>query len=94
VPIKFRVYRPFVEFSPDSPCRNWDVWPLPKDFADFCRAAEIPYLDFTEPFQAAVKAGGMPYAPTDSHWGPEGHKLAADLVRDEIRRRGWLPARE
>jgi hypothetical protein len=94
VPIKFRVCRPFVDFAPDSPCRNWEVWPLPGKFAEFCRAAEIPFLDFTGPLQAAVKNGGMPYAPSDSHWGPEGHKLAANLLRDEFRRRGWLPLRQ
>lgn len=94
VPIKFRVYRRFVEFPADSPCRDWEVWPLPKDFADFCRATEIPFLDFTEPLQASVKAGGMPYARTDSHWDPEGHRLVANILRDEIRRRGWLPAKQ
>jgi hypothetical protein len=93
VPIKFRVYRQFVEFPAESPCRNWELWPLPKDFADFCRTAEIPFLDLTEPLRAAVKAGRMPYARTDSHWGPEGHQLVANLLREEIRRRGWLPAR-
>jgi hypothetical protein len=94
VPIKFRVYRQFVEFPSDSPCRNWEVWPLPKDFADFCRSAEIPFLDVTEPLQAAVKAGGMPYPRADSHWGPEGHRLVANILRDEIRRRGWFPAKQ
>jgi len=93
VPIKFRVYRPFVEFPSGSPCRQWDVWPLPKEFADFCRTAGIPFADLTEPLQAAVQAGGMPYARTDSHWGPEGHRLVADFLRDEIRRHGWLPGR-
>jgi hypothetical protein len=90
VPIKFRVYQPCVEFPADSPCRHWTVWPLPKEFAEFCRTSAIPSLDFTQPLQAAVKAGGMPYARTDSHWGPEGHRLVAGMLRDELRRRGWL----
>lgn len=93
VPIKFRVYHRSVEFPAGSPCRNWKVWSLPKDFADFCRSAEIPFLDLTEPLESAVKAGSMPYARTDSHWSPEGHRLVANLLRDEIRRRDWLPAR-
>jgi len=94
VQIKFRVYRQFVEWPSGSPCRQWEVWPLPKDFDDFCRAAAIPFVDLTAPLQAAVQAGGMPYARTDSHWGPEGHRLVANLLRDEIRRRGWLPAKQ
>ena len=90
VPIKFRVYRRFVEFPSGSPCRNWEVWPLPKECADFCRTSSIPFLDLTEPLQAAVQTGGMPYARTDSHWSAQGHRLVANLLRDEMRRRGWL----
>lgn len=91
VPIKFRVYRPFMEFSPDSPCSKWALWDLPADFAAFCDAAQISYLDLTEPLRESVRAGGFPYPPNDSHWGAEGHRLVARLLRDEIRRRGWLP---
>lgn len=90
VPIKFRVYREFVEFASDSPCPNWDVWTLPKDFADFCRTTGIPFIDFTAPLTDAIREGKMPYAPTDSHWGPDGHRLAAEILRDEFRRRNWF----
>lgn len=92
VPIKFRVYREFVEFAPDSPCRNWNPWSLPKDFADFCRDAGIPFLDFTDALKESVSEGKMPYGAADSHWGPDGHRQAAEILRDEFRRRNWLPA--
>jgi hypothetical protein len=86
VPDKFRVYRPFVEFRPDSPCQQWAPWPLPADFAEFCRAAQIQFLDLTGPLQESVRQGGMPYAPADSHWGAEGHKLVARTLHDQLNR--------
>ena len=93
VPVKFRVYRSFVRFPPDSPCRDWTLWPLPGRVADFCRSENLPFLDLTEPLQDAVRGGGMPYSPVDSHWGPEGHALVADLLAAEFIRRSWLEAR-
>ena len=86
VPDKFRVYRPFVEFTADSPCQQWASWSLPADFAEFCRAAQIPFLDLTGPLQKSVRQGGMPYPPADSHWGPEGHKLVARTLHDQLNR--------
>jgi hypothetical protein len=86
VPDKFRVYQPFVEFPPGSPCRQWATWPLPSDLAEFCRAARISFIDLTGPLQQSVRQGGMPYPPTDSHWSPEGHKLVARVLRDELNR--------
>ena len=84
VPEKFRVYRPFVEFPPDSPCQHWANWPLPAEFAEFCRASQIPFIDLTVPLQQSVRQGGMPYPPTDSHWSPEGHKLVAKVLHDKL----------
>jgi hypothetical protein len=84
VPDKFRVYQPFVELPPDSPCRQWANWPLPADFAEFCRTSQIPFVDLTVPLQRSVREGGMPYPPTDSHWSPEGHKLVAKVLRDKL----------
>jgi hypothetical protein len=34
----------------------------------------------------------LPYADVDSHWSPEGHKLVAEQLAVELRRRGWLTA--
>ena len=93
VPLKFRVYRSFVRFPPDSPCRDWTLWPLPRMVADYCRSENLPFLDLTVPFQEAVRGGGMPYARVDSHWKSEGHALVADLLAAEFSRRGWLPGR-
>jgi hypothetical protein len=84
VPDKFRVYQPLVELPPDSPCRQWVTWPLPGNFAEFCRASQIPFIDLTVPLQQCVRQGGMPYPPTDSHWSPEGHKLVAKVLHDKL----------
>jgi hypothetical protein len=86
VPDKFRVYRPFVEFPADSPCQHWEPWPITAEFAEFCRATQISFLDLTGPLQDSVRQGEMPYPAADSHWGPEGHKLVARILRDELRR--------
>jgi hypothetical protein len=84
VPDKFRVYQPLVELPPGSPCRQWVTWPLPGNFAEFCRASQIPFIDLTVPLQQSVRQGGMPYPPTDSHWSPEGHKLVAKVLHDKL----------
>ena len=90
VPIKFRVYQPFVIFPPDSPCVTWRVWPTTELFLEFCQSTGVPCLDLTKPFQEHVRGGGMPYSPVDSHWSPQGHAFVADLLAAELSRRGWL----
>jgi hypothetical protein len=90
VPIKFRVYQPFVKFDLDSPCRTWRVWPIAEMFSEFCQSAGVPCLNLTELFQEAVRVGGMPYSLVDSHWSPEGHSLVGDFLSSELAKRGWL----
>ncbi len=90
VPIKFRVYQPFVTFPPDSPCVTWSVWPTTELFLEFCQSTGVPCLDLTKPFQAHVRGGAMPYSPVDTHWSPQGHALVADRLASELSRRGWL----
>ena len=85
LPIKERVYWPYVEVAPDAGMENWTFWPIRDDFAKFCRAQNVPCLDLTEPFQADVAAGKMPYLPTDTHWSAEGHERVAELLAPLIR---------
>lgn len=84
VPIKFRVYQPFVRFPADSPTSDWTVWPIVARFSEFCRSAGVPCIDLTPLFQEAVRQGGMPYAPEDSHWSSEGHELVAARLAKEL----------
>lgn len=83
VPTKYRVYRDVVEIPAGSPMENWDVWnELTKRFLDFCSTASVPCVDLTGPLQEAAQQGTHVYAPTDTHWTPEGHALvAAELER-------------
>ena len=90
VPIKFRVYQPFVDFSANSPENSWSTWPIDEYFLQFCRSVSVPCIDLTPIFQNAVAEGGMPYAAVDTHWGPEGHDLVARVLKAELKRRGWL----
>jgi len=89
VPIKYRVYRPYIEVDPDSPVNDWELWQLPRLFSEFCSTAKVACIDLTGMFQADVREGGMPYAPTDTHWGAAGHRLVAERLESELRQRGW-----
>jgi hypothetical protein len=91
VPIKYRVYRDFVQLPPDGELRGWALWPLPDLFARFCRAEALACVDLTEELRDAVLAGGMPHALTDTHWSPEGHALIAERLAGALRALGWIP---
>lgn len=90
VPIKYRVYHPFIEIDPDSPINDWGLWQLlPRLFSEFCRNTNVACIDLTEMFQTAVRDGEMPYALTDSHWGIAGHRLVAERLETELIQLGW-----
>lgn len=80
VPMKFRVYGSLCTFAPGSPCREWRPWQLPSLLAESCAAAHIPFVDLSEPMRAAAAAGGLLYAPEDSHWSAAGHEFVADVL--------------
>jgi SGNH hydrolase-like domain, acetyltransferase AlgX len=90
VPIKYRVYRDFVELPPTQELRDWTLWPLPDLFAQFCRAEGLARADLTEPLRDSLRTGGMPHAPTDSHWNAAGHRLVARVLEERLRSLGWL----
>ncbi len=90
VPIKFRVYRESVRLPPQSELHGWTLWPLPELFQQLCRSERMACLDLTGPLGDAVRAGGMPYAPTDSHWSAEGHQLVARRVHEVLAEIGWI----
>ena len=92
VPIKFRVYRDFVDIPAGSELRGWTLWPLPDFFGQLCRAEGLACLDLTELLRGSVREGDMPYAPADSHWSPEGHSLIAQRLQVMLESLGWIPA--
>lgn len=93
IPIKFRVYRDFVELPTDSEARDWTLWPLPDLFLQFCRTERLACVDLTGLLRGSVGDGGMPYAPADSHWSPAGHRLTALWLAKTIESLGWISAR-
>ena len=54
------------------------------------RAEGLACLDLTGLLRDSVRTGGMPHAPTDSHWSPEGHRLIARALEEMLTSLGWL----
>lgn len=59
---------------------------------DFFDANGIEYVDALEPFRKAAKSRKL-YRLGDTHWNPEGNRLAADLLLEQLAPRrssnGW-----
>ena len=53
------------------------------------REAGISLLDTLGPFTAAAGEARQLFA-SDGHWSPAGHQLVAELLAEELRRRGWI----
>jgi len=92
VPAKFRVYREWCRFKPDSPCREWRPSDLPQRVAHACSDAGIEFLDLTGPFQVQAAAGHLLYVPQDTHWDRAAHEQVAALLEARYRALGPAPA--
>ena len=83
IPTKFRVYSRFTGFAAAA---HTD---LPQRLEAIVRA-ELPdgeFLDLTVTFTEAAKRGVLTYFPGyDTHWSPEGHRVAAAAVARSLRR--------
>jgi hypothetical protein len=93
VPVKFRVFRGFIDVPPGGEVRDWTLWPLPELFAQFCDGDALTCLDLTPLLRAAVADGRMPHALADTHWSPEGHALVARWIEERLTALGWLGRR-
>lgn len=57
----------------------------------FAQQEDIPVLDPLEELRALRESEGRPqYHPNDRHWNALGQRHMAELLRDELRRRGWI----
>lgn len=91
VPIKYRVYRDFIQVPNGSPMQRWTTWStLPGKFLELCRSVPVPCLDMTGPLQQAVGNGINVYAPTDTHWNRDGHATVASEIERALSSLGWL----
>ena len=86
IPTKYRVYRDNVRFDTDSPCQDWERNDLPESLrARVSRISpEIGFVDLTGPFRDRADGGALLYYPDDTHWSPEGHAFAAQILDEYL----------
>jgi hypothetical protein len=84
VPTKFRVYRDLCAFDPDSPCRDWPVDDLPEALREAVAllGPDVGFLDLTPRFRNEASRGALPYLLDDTHWSPDGHRIAAEALAE------------
>lgn len=58
---------------------------------EITRADSVPYFGLLSAFQAHTKPATLFY-PYDGHWSPAGHAYAAEVVAEEVIRRGMIRA--
>lgn len=87
-PTKFRVYKEFTTFDRQARPRYWVINDLPQRLEGIVRdslpAAE--FLDLTPTLIAKARCGPLLYSPNDSHWSPEGHRVAAAAIAQLLRK--------
>jgi hypothetical protein len=88
-PTKFRVYGRFTEFDDNARPREWVVNNLPDEIEAIVRenlpAAE--FIDLTSIFVEHAGKGSLVYFPDwDTHWSPEGHRVAAYAISEALTR--------
>jgi hypothetical protein len=93
-PTKFRVYQSFTEFSVHARPRDWVLNHLPKEVQAIVHEElpEAEYLDLTAVFVEQARKGALVYFPgLDTHWSPEGHRVAATAIAEVLTRSPDLP---
>jgi hypothetical protein len=87
VPEKLRVYRDYVRFPDDSAALKWGSNDLPERLEEMAAKLTPPaeFLDLTGVFRSAAARGELVYIPDDSHWTPEGHRVAAAALADLLK---------
>ena len=81
-PTKFRVYKDFVEFDPQAQPRYWVTNNLPTVIEAIVHEdlPEAGFLDLTTALVGQALHGPLLYKDYDSHWSPEGHRVAATAI--------------
>lgn len=84
-PNKFRVYKDFTELDAHAVPRDWMINDLPERIESLV-GADIPdarFLDLTPVLKTQAGIGSLVYFPgRDTHWSPEGHRVAATAIGD------------
>jgi len=89
IPTKFRVYNGLVEFDAHAQPRYWMLNDLPNRVESIVRE-DLPdgkFLDLTQALSKEARNGSLVYFPhDDTHWSPEGHRVAAAAIADVLKR--------
>lgn len=82
VPTSFRVYKDIVACAEGSNCGDWSVNDLPQRLGNMVTeiSPDIRYIDLTTVFADAAQRGTLVYRPDDTHWTPDGHRIAAEAI--------------
>jgi hypothetical protein len=90
VPGKFRVYHGLIRCEPDSECQDWVINDLPERLGRMLTEVSpaIGYLDLTTTLTAEARKGVLVYPLDDTHWSPEGTRVAATAVSETLARTG------
>ncbi len=64
---------------------EWDVNQIARDLKSLCQKDNISLIEPTAAFVLAAKSSARPlYYAMDSHWTPEGHRVAAQEMAQWI----------
>ena len=88
IPTKLRVYSGFTRFDANARPSNLEMSDLPQRLEAIVREA-LPggrFLDLTPALAEEAKRGSLAYFPGyDTHWSPEGHRVAATEIAQFLR---------
>jgi hypothetical protein len=88
IPTKYRVYNSFTEFDAYSKPRYWVINSLPERVEAIVREdlSDGQFLDLTPALREQARNGSLVYFPDDTHWSPDGHRVAAIAIGDFLTR--------
>ncbi len=79
IPSREHVYWPYIkDLLPDVRIEQLDE--SESRLAEICTALGIPYLNLLPEFRSHAMDRQMLYYPSDGHWNPAGHELAAQII--------------
>jgi hypothetical protein len=88
IPTKFRVYRDHMVWPELSIPAHWAGNDLPQRVEAMVGAISpaMGFFDLTPAFRAAAARGEMVYLAQDTHWTPDGHRVAATALASYLTR--------
>jgi hypothetical protein len=88
IPQQFRVYQGIATFPPNSIANRWVATDVPERLKQGLQSMspQVEFLDLTPAMKEATLHGILPYYKDDSHWNPEGHRIAAETIAAYLER--------